>query len=483
MTKSDGTQSLVPCKRQVTNIEYRHEGKEKKYRCYSNQVSLSFAQTIHEVQGQTLGRVILILGRHVGRNVGRISWSLLYVALSRVKKLDHIKFFPCGRRSTLECFMHLTKLKPTSKFVKWKKGYKNHMWDPIILEKQQLRNERIVESKLRDLGRNRTLILKKDLLIAYLRLLGYGKLYKLNKGPLQHKLNNHMVRKRVWEATDDDIERPTKRRCRKSSNALSSRKNSKKRKGSIVEFVDEKSEGINIELDAPQKKKKLCLQQKKKNKPLLEQKKKKKKVCVEQKKKKTKPVVQQKKKKTKPVVQQKKKKKKVINIDPIFQQAMKNQLGFEIREIGDDGNCLFRAVADQIYGNQELHSLLRDKCCNYMELHRERFRDFIDTEVNFSDFSHYINNMRVLKTWGGNLEIAALSELYQRRVEVYDQRTVPRSTFSESVNFDNDYPPIRVTFKNGNHYNSVLSDDIAQTLLNEHQAGEFEDAVLASLNY
>ena len=70
MIKKDGTQSLVPCKRQITNIEYRRNGKERKYRCYSNQVSLSFAQTIHEVQGQTLDRVILILGRHVGRAVG-----------------------------------------------------------------------------------------------------------------------------------------------------------------------------------------------------------------------------------------------------------------------------------------------------------------------------------------------------------------------------------------------------------------------------
>ena len=86
------------------------------------------------------------------------------------------------------------------------------MWDPIILEEEQLRNERIVESKLRDLGRDRTLILKNDQIFGYLKLLGYGKLNELKRGPLQHKLNNHMVRKRVWEATDDDIERPTKRR-------------------------------------------------------------------------------------------------------------------------------------------------------------------------------------------------------------------------------------------------------------------------------
>ena len=108
--------------------------------------------------------------------MGRISWSLLYVALSRVKKLEHIKLFPCGRRSSLECFIHLTKLKPSSNFVKWKTGYRNHVWDPTILEGKQLSSERTVELKLRGLGRDRTLTQKNDLLIGYLKLLGYGKL-------------------------------------------------------------------------------------------------------------------------------------------------------------------------------------------------------------------------------------------------------------------------------------------------------------------
>ena len=74
----DGTISLVPCKRQVTEIDYRREGKEKTYRCWSNRVSLSFAQTIHEVQGRTLDRVIVVLGRHMGRSVGKITWSTIY---------------------------------------------------------------------------------------------------------------------------------------------------------------------------------------------------------------------------------------------------------------------------------------------------------------------------------------------------------------------------------------------------------------------
>ena len=89
--------------------------------------------------------------------------------------------------------------------------------------------------------------------------------------------------------------------------------------------------------------------------------------------------------------------------------------------------------------------------------------------------------MRTLRTWGDNPEITALSELYQRPVEIYAQHTTPRITFSDSVNYDNDLPPIRVSFKNGNHYDSIVSEDHGNTVLNIDEAGEFEDAVLASL--
>ena len=89
--------------------------------------------------------------------------------------------------------------------------------------------------------------------------------------------------------------------------------------------------------------------------------------------------------------------------------------------------------------------------------------------------------MRTLRTWGGNLEITALSELYQRPVEVYAQQTTPRTTFSDSVNYDNDLPPIRISFKNGNHYDSIVSEGHGNSVLNVDEAGVFEDTVLASL--
>ena len=80
------------------------------------------------------------------------------------------------------------------------------------------------------------------------------------------------------------------------------------------------------------------------------------------------------------------------------------------------------------------------------------------------------------------MEITALSELYQRPVEIYDQQTTPRQTFSNSVNFGNDLAPMRISFKNGNHYDSVVSDNHGETLFNKEDAGKHENAILLSFS-
>ena len=45
---------------------------------------------------------------------------------------------------------------------------------------------------------------------------------------------------------------------------------------------------------------------------------------------------------------------------------MKEKRGLLIKKMGEDGACMFRAVADQVYGDQEMHSLVRQNCIDYM---------------------------------------------------------------------------------------------------------------------
>lgn len=42
------------------------------------------------------------------------------------------------------------------------------------------------------------------------------------------------------------------------------------------------------------------------------------------------------------------------------------KMGFIVKKMGEDGACLFRAVADQVYGDQEMHGVVRKHCMDYI---------------------------------------------------------------------------------------------------------------------
>ena len=86
--------SIFPCEKQETNLEYFRDGNEFVYRFFSNMVVLTFSITIHETQGHWNALSCCLHAFRV--NDGKITWPLLYVALSRTRRLSHMKFFPAG---------------------------------------------------------------------------------------------------------------------------------------------------------------------------------------------------------------------------------------------------------------------------------------------------------------------------------------------------------------------------------------------------
>ncbi|KAL2506974.1 OTU-like cysteine protease family protein [Forsythia ovata] len=132
-----------------------------------------------------------------------------------------------------------------------------------------------------------------------------------------------------------------------------------------------------------------------------------------------------------------------------FEIDLRRVKGLEVRKMLEDGNCLFRAVADQVYGDSEQYDLVRQMCIDYMERERDHFSQFI-TE----GFTSYCKRKRRDKVYGNNVEIQALSEMYNRPIHIYSYSTEPINTFHGSYNTD--MPPIRLSFHHGNHYNSLV---------------------------
>ncbi|KAH7325504.1 hypothetical protein B0J17DRAFT_681599 [Rhizoctonia solani] len=80
-----------------------------------------------------------------------------------------------------------------------------------------------------------------------------------------------------------------------------------------------------------------------------------------------------------------------------------------------DGNCLFRALSDQIYGTPNEHLTLRKEICAFMAGHKERFEAFVDDDRSWEQ---HISSMRNNGTYGGHLELTAFAQLKVVNVKV-----------------------------------------------------------------
>jgi OTU domain-containing protein 5 len=125
--------------------------------------------------------------------------------------------------------------------------------------------------------------------------------------------------------------------------------------------------------------------------------------------------------------------------------------GLLIKQVGGDGNCLFRSFSDQLYGNEDWHREIREICMEYITIERDFFKNFV-VGGDFK-FDEYVEKKRQDSCWGDDVEIQALSEMYNRAIEIYAYSSDPMRTFHESGSNTNE--PIRLSYHGKSHYNSI----------------------------
>ncbi|CAF0954080.1 unnamed protein product [Adineta ricciae] len=132
-----------------------------------------------------------------------------------------------------------------------------------------------------------------------------------------------------------------------------------------------------------------------------------------------------------------------------FARNLKEKKGLIIKPVQEDGACLFRAVSDQVFGDEEMHATVRQNCMDHIVKNADFFCEYI-TE----DFDHYVSRKRRQNCHGNHIEIIALSELYNRPIEVYEYSTEPINVVHGMYKTDNE--PIRLSYHCGVHYNSIV---------------------------
>eukprot|EP00268_Persea_americana_P013104 TRINITY_DN15704_c0_g1_i26.p1 TRINITY_DN15704_c0_g1~~TRINITY_DN15704_c0_g1_i26.p1 ORF type:complete len:400 (-),score=88.50 TRINITY_DN15704_c0_g1_i26:234-1286(-) len=129
-------------------------------------------------------------------------------------------------------------------------------------------------------------------------------------------------------------------------------------------------------------------------------------------------------------------------------------LGLKIIRVTADGNCFFRALADQLEGNEEEHGKYRQMVVQHILKHREEFEPFIEDDAPFDE---YCKSMEKDGTWAGHMELQAASLVTCSNICIHHIMS-PRWYIQ---NFDRPGTRmIHLSYHDGEHYNSIrLKED------------------------
>lgn len=171
-----------------------------------------------------------------------------------------------------------------------------------------------------------------------------------------------------------------------------------------------------------------------------------------------------------------------------------------VHPVAGDGNCLFRSVAHQIYGDDSFHMLVREKCMDYMEVNAAFFSQFV--VGGLETFHLYLHAKRTSGCWGDDPEIQAMCEIYDRAAQIWafdtslgarclrtfhevsSRPNTARSRPSSGSNnawyrvnsTSSQKQPIRLSYYGGGHYDSIISTGVQ--VPSSRAPGEIEDRAI-----
>eukprot|EP00037_Helgoeca_nana_P010951 m.97325 g.97325 ORF g.97325 m.97325 type:complete len:299 (-) comp20518_c0_seq7:338-1234(-) len=75
----------------------------------------------------------------------------------------------------------------------------------------------------------------------------------------------------------------------------------------------------------------------------------------------------------------------------------------------DDGNCQFRSVASQFFGDQDRHAEVRAAACDHIAGNRGYYEIFFE---GGAEFDRFLATMRRDRTWGNELTLRAITDYF-----------------------------------------------------------------------
>ncbi|XP_051895311.1 OTU domain-containing protein 3 [Pristis pectinata] len=124
-------------------------------------------------------------------------------------------------------------------------------------------------------------------------------------------------------------------------------------------------------------------------------------------------------------------------------------MGLKLREVPGDGNCLFRALGDQLEGHSRNHLKHRRETVDFMIKHRQDFEPFVEDDV---PFDRYVTNLEKPGTFVGNDVIVAFARNNQVNIVIHQLNAPLWQVFGTRKS---NAAELHIAYRYGEHYDSV----------------------------
>jgi hypothetical protein len=96
-------------------------------------------------------------------------------------------------------------------------------------------------------------------------------------------------------------------------------------------------------------------------------------------------------------------------------QGRLDNFGMCMKEMKGDGNCQFRSLAFNLFGDQDHHAMTRKAAVAHMRKHADFFGSLFE---DAAEFNAYLRDMARARTWGDELTLRAVIEAYNCEAHV-----------------------------------------------------------------
>jgi hypothetical protein len=132
-------------------------------------------------------------------------------------------------------------------------------------------------------------------------------------------------------------------------------------------------------------------------------------------------------------------------------QSVMDMHSAKVIPVEADGNCQFRALSQQLYGDESQHDAIRANMVQWLKSKPEQYADFVH-----EPFDDYVERLACNGEWGDNVTLQAASDMLCREIHILTDQQAEFVKVHPFVKGAETPPaPLRLAFRAEVHYDAV----------------------------